>query len=52
MIASYKSTPPTLKDGRSYIMWQYTSGGRVSGIRGDVDRSQIMDGFSLKKLRL
>lgn len=52
MIASYKSSPPVLKDGRRYIMWQYTSGGRVSGIRGDVDRSQIMDGYSLKKLRL
>lgn len=52
MIASYKSSAPTLKDGRSYIMWQYSASGRVSGIKGDVDRSQIMDGFSLKKLRM
>lgn len=52
MIASYKSGVPKLSDGRSFIMWQYSAKGRIAGIKGDVDRSQIMEGFSLKKLRL
>lgn len=50
MIARYRSDAPTLNDYKEYIMWQYTSSGSISGIRGNVDRSRIMDGFHLHQV--
>ena len=50
MIARYRSDRPTLDDGTDYIIWQYTSKGRIAGIRGNVDRSKLMDGFSLSQI--
>ena len=47
MIAFYRDAQPELSDGRKYTIWQYTSHGDVPGVDGDVDRSMIMDGFSL-----
>lgn len=52
MIARYRSDSPTLDDGKDYIMWQYTSTGSIPGIRGNVDRSKIMAGFSLNQVSL
>ena len=52
MIARYRSDAPWLNDGKTYIMWQYTQSGRIPGIRGKVDRSQIMSGFTLHQLKL
>lgn len=52
MIACYGSVEPVLRDGRKYIMWQYSASGRVSGINGDVDRSRIMGNHSLKELQM
>lgn len=50
MIARYSETEPVLSDGLSYSMWQYTSSGVVPGIAGDVDRSIIMDNYSLSEI--
>ena len=47
MIARYREDAPTLNDGTDYIMWQYTASGEIEGVRGDVDRSCIMEGFRL-----
>lgn len=50
MIAFYRDAQPELYDGRRYIIWQYSSRGRMDGIRGRVDQSRIMEGFSLSDL--
>lgn len=50
MIAFYRDAQPELYDGRRYIIWQYSSRGRLDGIDGRVDRSCIMEGFSLSDL--
>lgn len=50
MIARYSETEPVLSDGLSYSMWQYTSSGVIPGIAGDVDRSVIMDNYSLSEI--
>lgn len=47
MIARYHEEEPTLNDGQSYAFWQFSSKGRVSGIKGNVDRSCLMEGFTL-----
>ena len=52
MIARYRNDEPTLDDGKQYIIWQYTQSGRLSGIRGKVDRSQLMSNFSLRQLQM
>ena len=52
MIARYRNDEPTLNDGKQYIIWQYTQNGRLGGIRGKVDRSQLMSNFSLRQLQM
>lgn len=52
MIARYRSDSPVLSDGKEYIMWQYTQTGSMPGVRGNVDRSKIMAGFSLSQVQL
>lgn len=53
MIAKYdQSSQPVLKDGKDYIMWQYTSTGSIPGIKGNVDRSCLMHGFVLGQVGL
>lgn len=47
MIARYKEDDPILRDGRPYILWQYTERGRVKGISGHVDQSRFHDSASL-----
>lgn len=50
MIARYHPDQPLLKDGRQHVLWQYTSSGRVDGIKGRVDISRYGNGFSLNDL--
>lgn len=52
MIARYREDSPLLNDGKDYIMWQYTSTGSIPGIEGDVDRSKVMDNFSLNQVMM
>ena len=52
MIACYSDNQPVLSDGQPYIMWQYSCKGRLSGIRGDVDRSCLMESYSLRQLKM
>lgn len=47
MIASYSDQTPITVDGVEYIMWQYTSKGRISGVKGNVDRSRFMNGHTV-----
>ena len=51
MIAKYQEEPPILLDGHIPCMWQYTQHGSVSGIRGNVDRSRLLNG-SLHHLKI
>ena len=51
MIATYADEQPVLNDGRDYIIWQYTCKGRLSGVKGEVDKSRIMGDHTLSELR-
>jgi lysozyme len=51
MIAMYADEPPVLADERDYIIWQYTSKGRIRGVSGLVDKSYIMGDHKLRELR-
>ena len=51
MIAMYADEPPVLADDRDYIIWQYTSKGRLRGVTGMVDKSYIMGDHKLRELR-
>ena len=51
MIATYADEQPVLADGREYIMWQYSCRGKLSGIRGEVDKSRFMGNYSLRDIR-
>ena len=46
-IAFYQDYAPRVSDGNKYIMWQYTSKGSISGIKGNVDRSKFTNGFNI-----
>jgi lysozyme len=50
MIAFYRDDQPLLNDERPYAIWQYTARGRIPGIRGNVDRSKFMDGFTISDI--
>ncbi len=50
MIAMYSDEQPQLADGRDYILWQYTCKGRVAGVKGEVDKSRVMEGHSISEL--
>lgn len=52
MIAKYKTDMPQLTDNQRYIIWQYTAKGRITGIKGNVDRSRLMDGFQLSQIAM
>lgn len=52
MIAYYQDDAPELHDDGVYAIWQYTSHGSVDGIRGNVDRSRLMNGFTVADLAL
>lgn len=51
MIAQYKDEEPILVDDREYIIWQYTSKGRIVGVSGYIDKSRFMGKHGLKEIR-
>lgn len=51
MIAQYKDEEPILADDREYIIWQYTSKGRIVGVSGYIDKSRFMGKHGLKEIR-
>jgi lysozyme len=52
-IARYNSDEqPELCDDVPIVLWQFTSQGNVNGIRGHVDRSCLLDNYSLHDIML
>ncbi len=51
MIAIYSGEEPVLFDDHDYIIWQYTSKGRINGINSFVDKSRLTGRHSLRELR-
>ena len=51
MIAMYTDEEPVLADGRDITMWQYTSRGRITGVRGNVDKSRFLGNHGLRDIR-
>ena len=51
MIAMYTEEEPVLADGRDVTMWQYTSKGRIVGVKGYVDKSRFMGDHGLRDIR-
>ncbi len=52
MIARYHSDVPELRDNASFVMWQYSATSYVKGIKGHVDRSCMMDNYTLSDILL
>lgn len=52
MMARYSSTAPNLKDGKTYLMWQYSDKGRIPGIPVLVDRSCLVGNGSLNAAKM
>ncbi len=52
MIASYSFDEPSLNDNDDYIIWQYSASGRISGIRGNVDRSRFVGRHGMPEIIL
>ncbi len=52
MIAKYSEGFPELQGNPKFAIWQYSSTGRVSGIRGYVDQSVFIDDYDLKDIML
>lgn len=50
MIAAYQDNEPVLSDGKKYLIWQYSSKGRINGIKGNVDRSRFVEHFTLSDI--
>lgn len=55
-MAYYNSNPPRVNDDRDYLLWQYTSKGRLPGFGNDrradvnVDRSRFMNGHTIAEI--
>ncbi|MCR5778991.1 MAG: glycosyl hydrolase family 25 [Bacteroidaceae bacterium] len=52
MIARYHEDIPQLRDNAAFVMWQYSATSRIRGIRGNVDRSCLMDNYTLSDILL
>lgn len=50
MIARYHPDIPQLCDNAAFVMWQYSATSRIPGIRGNVDRSCMMDSYTLSDI--
>ncbi len=50
MVARYAEEVPQLCDEAPFVMWQYSATSRVQGIRGNVDRSCMMDHYTLNDI--
>lgn len=52
-IARYNTDdPPELCDDVSIVLWQFTPAGYVNGIKGHVDRSCLLDSYSLQDIMI
>lgn len=51
MIAKYSDKEPVLKDGKEYIMWQYTEKGRLNGLQHLCDKSRFMGKHGMREIR-
>lgn len=51
MIAQYTRREPVLDDGFEFIMWQYTSKGRINGVNSYIDKSRFMGKHKLREIR-
>ncbi len=49
-IAKYSPNEPELKDGATYILWQYSDNGSVQGIDGHVDLCKFNRGNNVKMI--
>jgi lysozyme len=47
MFAKYSNEVPQVTDNPKFLIWQFTASGRIRGISGDVDRSCLMNGYTL-----
>ena len=52
MIARYADEIPPLFDDVPIIIWQFTSSGSISGIQGKVDRSCLLDNYTLQDIMM
>lgn len=52
MIARYHTDIPKLCDNAAFVMWQYSATSHIRGIRGNVDRSCLMDSYTLSDILL
>lgn len=50
MIARYHNEEPVLADDIQFVMWQFTSEGRIAGIKGPVDRSKFMNDYNMNDI--
>ena len=52
MVARYAEEFPGLCEDVPILIWQYSCTGEVDGIKGDVDRSVFLDGYSVADIML
>lgn len=52
MVARYAPDVPQLCDDVAFVMWQFSATSRVRGIRGNVDKSCLMDNYTLQDILL
>lgn len=52
MVARYAEEFPGLSEDVPIVLWQYSSTGRVDGIKGHVDRSVFLDRYSVADIML
>lgn len=51
MFARYAEDVPEVPDDVRFLVWQFTASGRIRGIEGDVDRSCLMNPYTLEDIR-
>ena len=51
MLAKYSDEVPEVVDEIRFLVWQFTASGSVRGIEGNVDRSCLMNHYTVDDLR-
>lgn len=51
MFARYADEVPVVPDNVRFLVWQFTASGRINGIEGDVDRSCMMNNYTVEDIR-
>lgn len=51
MFARYAEDVPEVPDDVRFLVWQFTASGRIRGIEGDVDRSCLMNPYTVDDIR-